>query len=90
MGTHRYAAPGQKADGARHLCAALELDHLRTGSHQSRCVMKRLFARFLIGAKRQVGHNESRLRATGHAFGVIDHVVHVHRQCRLMPLQHHA
>ena len=88
--TDRHAAIDQKAHGLGHHLAAFELDHLRAGGQQARRVAQCLLGRFLEAAEGQVGNQEGAMHAARGAFGVIDHVLHGHRQRRGMALDHVA
>ena len=90
VGADRHAALDQEMHRFGHHLAAFELDHLRAGSEQAHGVAQGEFLRLLIAAEGHVGDTHRALRHVADALGVIDHLLHGHRQCRGLALQHVA
>ena len=84
---HRDPSGHDRLDMRREPPAALQLDRVRAAFlHEPDRRRDRLLRRHLVGAEREVSHNESPLHGPGHAPGQEEQFVHRHRQRGVVPV----
>ena len=90
MRTNGNAALSQKSNRIRHDLTPFDLDHMRPCSHNFGSILKRLFWRNLVAAKRHVSDDEGVIAAAFDGGGVISNVAHRDWQGGVMALNHVA
>ena len=88
--THRNALTGEATHRLQLHGPSFQLHHLRPALFHQPAGVRNGLPRIHVGQERHIGHQQRPTATTGHAAGMVDHLVEGHRQGALLPLNHHS